>query len=278
MKHVIQCMLLGKAYSRVAEHVATASLQQDEDDTLDAALIQRSRTRRHGRPLMGSQGTGGEGVVGPDSQLEEASVLRQRSRTRQRAGRDALSYDLNGEHGGISPVISLNAEDHQCNLTGFSPLHAAIAIGLDDMVEWLLDLPDGAPGLLPWPEESRKFLRAKLSAVTGPVQDDELADMSIPRSLTPLQLAVFLGHKMVVSRILRRQMSKLWQWGPQSENHLFLDEIDSAAKGAHQVMDLVCRLDATLPTKSMLLDDFMGGFLFSLFEQKWRTTGIVSYS
>ena len=141
------------------------------------------------------------------------------------------------------------------------------------MVEFLLDLPEGESGLLPWPEGARGLLRSQLSAVTGPVRDEELADTSIPRSLTPLQLAVFLGHRMVVTRILRRQMTTLWQWGPQSENHLFLDEIDSAAIGAHQVMDLVCRLDATQSTKSMLLDDFMGGFLFSLYEQKWQTIG-----
>lgn len=40
-----------------------------------------------------------------------------------------------------------------------------------------------------------------------------------------------------------------------------------------QVMDLVCRLDAKLSTKDMLLPHFMADFLFKLFDQKWRATG-----
>ena len=41
----------------------------------------------------------------------------------------------------------------------------------------------------------------------------------------------------------------------------------------HQVMALVCRLDANQASKEMLLESFMGDFLFRLFLQKWRSTG-----
>ena len=37
-----------------------------------------------------------------------------------------------------------------------------------------------------------------------------------------------------------------------------------------QVMDLVCRLDTRQEAKEMLLDDFMGGFLYKLVVQKWQ--------
>jgi hypothetical protein len=136
------------------------------------------------------------------------------------------------------PLVGLDSYEP---FTGFSPLHAVIAIGLDDMVEFLLDLPEGDKSLdgdvlLPWPAGSRQVLRARLDLKTPALNGEVVADPSIPRGLTALQLATFLWHKAVVTRILKRHMQRLWKWGPQSENHLFLDEIDSAEDGSTQVM------------------------------------------
>eukprot|EP00966_Prymnesium_polylepis_P046875 1086269-Prymnesium_polylepis.1 len=60
-------------------------------------------------------------------------------------------------------------------------------------------------------------------------------------------------------------MLPLWAWGPETCDHLFLDEIDSVFKGGNQVMELVSRLDARESTKEMLLDDFVDGFIHKLF-------------
>ena len=110
------------------------------------------------------------------------------------------------------------------------------------MVEFLLDLPEGdldrnGRPIDPWPAGARQKLRARLDLRTTEVSSasHDVAG-GIPRGLTPLQLATFLGHKAVVTRILRRHMLPLWKWGPQSEKHLFLGEIDSAAEGANQVV------------------------------------------
>ena len=110
------------------------------------------------------------------------------------------------------PFVALDSFDL---MTGFTPIHAVIAIGLDDMVEFLLDLPDDVPGLIPWSESARRQLRSPIAIQTAVLleRQTQQVSVSIPRGLTPLQLAVHLGHKAVVMRLLRRQMSPLWQWG-----------------------------------------------------------------
>ena len=61
---------------------------------------------------------------------------------------------------------------------------------------------------------------------------------------------------------------------------LALHGIDSASsRGASDVMELIVRDDAQRRTTEMLLDSFMNGFLFSLYEQmKWRLFGRKLYT
>eukprot|EP00326_Haptolina_ericina_P000945 CAMPEP_0181216254 /NCGR_PEP_ID=MMETSP1096-20121128/26481_1 /TAXON_ID=156174 ORGANISM="Chrysochromulina ericina, Strain CCMP281" /NCGR_SAMPLE_ID=MMETSP1096 /ASSEMBLY_ACC=CAM_ASM_000453 /LENGTH=673 /DNA_ID=CAMNT_0023308229 /DNA_START=18 /DNA_END=2040 /DNA_ORIENTATION=- len=95
----------------------------------------------------------------------------------------------------------------------------------------------------------------------------------MPQGLTPLQLATYLGFKTQVRKLLKRHMRPLWKWGPETCNHLFLDELDSVGAGGTQLMELICCLDARIETQELLLSDFVNGALFNLFLVKWKRTG-----
>jgi len=175
------------------------------------------------------------------------------------------SPELNDDDDDSAPIITLNDPHNQCKLTGFSPIHSAIALGQPGMVTFLLDLPE-VDGMLEWPGGSSFSLRADLHLKTG--ESPLLTDL--PAHLSPLQLAVFYGRKPSTALLLKRHMANLWTWGPLTCDHLFLDEIDSVFPGGNQVMELVSRLDARQETKEMLLDEFVDGFIYKLFATKWE--------
>ena len=52
--------------------------------------------------------------------------------------------------------------------------------------------------------------------------------------------------------VLKRHQNKQWTWGPASETHIYLDEIDSAGHGANDVMEIVARLDRRIPRSRLL--------------------------
>ena len=164
-----------------------------------------------------------------------------------------------------APIITLNDPHNQCKLTGFSPIHSAIALGQPGMVTFLLDLPD-VDGMLEWPGGTSYAFRADLRLKTG--ESPTLTDL--PAHLSPLQLAVFYGRKPSTALLLKKHMLPLWKWGPETCDHLFLDEIDSVFPGGNQVMELVARLDARDGTKEMLLDNFVDGFIYKLYQIKWN--------
>jgi hypothetical protein len=64
----------------------------------------------------------------------------------------------------------------------------------------------------------------------------------------------------------------MWRWGPESAHRISLVDIDSAATSIRHssLMELVCDREATKECTAILLDDFMNGFLFKLFQQKWE--------
>ena len=47
---------------------------------------------------------------------------------------------------------------------------------------------------------------------------------------------------------------------------------------AHDVLEVIGRLDALRTTRLMLLDDFLNGFLHMLFVDKWRRVGRTAHS
>ena len=70
----------------------------------------------------------------------------------------------------------------------------------------------------------------------------------------------------------------LWRWGVVTSYLLDLDEVDSIGAYGNDIMELVTDVRARRGARIMLLDDFMQGFLHSLFEQKWRAFGRYMYA
>ncbi len=179
--------------------------------------------------------------------------------------------------------LSLNKEDQACVITGHLPLHAVTANSMYEMYKFLVDK-------LPEHPDVPKEMHAKSDARTLD-------------NLTPMQLAMQMGHKNMVKQIMRRQTRVLWKWGPVTQYEVDLECVDSAGKGGNDLMELgellpapICpvhrvlrstttlrnrcysslacaiavgHLDATKNTIDMLLDAFIDGMLYKLFEQKW---------
>jgi hypothetical protein len=160
------------------------------------------------------------------------------------------------EHAAMKGVLDVNDTRQACKLTGFLPIHVAVANSLTGMVNFLLDLPG-----LPIEFDDMRARQESLSTC---------GKLSAYSLLNPLQVACKLGDKKLVQYILRTQSKQQWVWGPVSEYHLNLYGIDSIGDTGNDVMELVTRLDATESTKEMLLDEFMDGLLHKLFTQKYH--------
>jgi len=81
--------------------------------------------------------------------------------------------------------------------------------------------------------------------------------------------------------VLRRHTNPLWAWGPATEFRITLDEIDSRNAGGANgipVMFLLGKYKASKQTQELLLDDYMDGFLFQLFREKWKKLRFVHYT
>ena len=165
----------------------------------------------------------------------------------------------------VRGAIDMNATEHFCVKSGFSPMHAAVCNGFASMYDFLVDLPE--LGL-------NETLRGdeKLKSGIGDVPECLARYGS---RLTPLQLACQLGHHGVFEHILRRPTysSILWKWGPVTQFQINLSGIDSASMQGGEVLELIGRFDAKIGTQEMLLDDFMEGMMHHLFEEKWERFG-----
>lgn len=76
-------------------------------------------------------------------------------------------------------------------------------------------------------------------------------------SLSPVQLAAYLGDHRIFQHLMRKRSSVLWVWGPVTSYQVSLAGIDSQGKGDNDVMDLVARRDANDKAREMLGDEFM---------------------
>ena len=152
-------------------------------------------------------------------------------------------------------LTSLN--DNCGKIVGFYPLHAVAANGLRGMYDFLTKgLPEG--------------LRADKDIITEP---GRLIHLSLD-DMSPLQLTCRIGLRYMHQHIMRTELVRtLWVWGPVTQYQISLRGIDSSGDGACDVMEVLCREDAADVTREFILDEFMCGFLFQLYEQKWRKFG-----
>ena len=154
-------------------------------------------------------------------------------------------------------LVSLNDREDGCRLSGFLPLHATVASSQEEMFDWLTSN---------LPREWRASTD-QVSKVGHLRETHELA------SLTPLQLSASFGDRSMVRHLLRRQCEVMWVWGPVTQYALSLEGVDSAGRGSGDVMELIVRIGARRRTTEMLLDSFMNGFIYTLYQQKWRRFG-----
>ena len=163
----------------------------------------------------------------------------------------ALEYALGEPR--VRALIDL--QGHACPISGYLPIHAAVANGRVAMYRLLV-----AHGADPRAKTRQPPAAAAADASSG------TAELEV----TPLQLACRLGDQRTVERILDTRKQVEWKWGPVTSFQLPLDEIDSSGQPGNDLLELITRADAGKTTKAMLLDDFMGGIMWKLFRQKWE--------
>ena len=178
-----------------------------------------------------------------------------------------------------------------CARTGFLPIHIAVAQESVDMFDFWLGhsgpqgvSSDSQPTEPPeGPTPTRKLVESGEPYLPEVAiqQGNEMTRLGrlagYNRGMTPLQLAARLGKQDMFRAILKRSMQQQWRWGPVAQFKVYLADIDSASKGAGNVMESVCSLDARPTTRKMLTESFMSGFIFELFEQKFRKFAVAMY-
>ncbi len=146
----------------------------------------------------------------------------------------------------------INLQAHPCPFSGYYPIHVAVANGRQRVFDLLV--ANGAD------------VRLRTKKVTEASQE-----------LTALQLACKLGSHVMTEHILKDRMQVQWRWGPVVSYKLPLEEIDTNsledAFAGCDLMELMLAPEALPASQQMLLDKFMSGFLWELFQQKWRRFG-----
>ena len=89
---------------------------------------------------------------------------------------------------------------------------------------------------------------------------------------SPLLIAARMGHTKAVQACLLYDRLQKWSWGPLACFNLEIRPmVDSHVTCARTtLLEVLVRPDASTKTKAMLLDSFMTGTLFRLFEIKWH--------
>jgi len=202
--------------------------------------------------------------------------------------------------GPLDGIITLHGTNNMCKLTGFLPIHVAIANGLTGMYEFLTNLPNVDEMYRSWAEKTQhqnqshpklafrpsgaEFRRAsehELYATESAIAPLKMSEklMLTGRStyykrkfqgLRALQLCAVLGDKRMLQYCLRHKSEMEWKWGPVTQYRLDLDGVDSQGDSGGDVMEIIGQIDAPKATQEMLLDNFMHGFLYLLFVEKWN--------
>ena len=128
-----------------------------------------------------------------------------------------------------------------CPVSGMLPIHAATTSGQKAMFTLLVDR---------WGADEFALTLA---------------------GMTPLKLAAKFGFRTMFRFVLRRTAVINYSWGPVTSYMLPLDGVDTVGNHgvAASVMELVTAEDASEQTQKLLLDSFMNGFIFELFQSKW---------
>jgi len=159
-------------------------------------------------------------------------------------------------------LVSLNRREHSCSISGFLPLHAVVACGTPSQLEMYDFLTSELP----------THRRASTSERTSHTRDFGYTN------LMPIQLAAALGHQGMVRHALRKQSEVMWEWGPVSQFALDLAGIDSSGSGGGDLMELVVAAGAKQGCREMILDSFLNGFLYTLYQEKWKLYGRKLFS
>lgn len=149
-------------------------------------------------------------------------------------------------------LVSLNERADACVITGFLPVHVVIAQGSTGMYDYLT-------------QTLEEDVRADSSQITSVGRLTSLGYSG----LTPLGLAALLGNHATLTHLMRHKSNVLWKWGPVTQYSIPLEGIDSSGAGGGDIMELIARVGASKPTRELLLDEFMQGFIFNLYQQKW---------
>jgi len=169
-----------------------------------------------------------------------------------------MLLSLSARSSKLAGVLSLNDAQHACPISGFLPLHCVVANGHCAMYDFLVELPGMADDLR----------ASETSPCTAAGQHPHM---------TPLQLACQMGNHEMLRHILGRRSELVYRWGHVAQYKMGLDGIDSTGSSGSDVMELIGRLDASKRTREMLLDSFLQGFLFALFQSKWRRFGRTAH-
>ena len=167
-----------------------------------------------------------------------------------------------------------------CELTGFLPIHAVVALGSTAMIDRMLVLE---PSLRTNRDESNNGRRVhEVAQEPDAVSPRNLGvrTVKLPNWLhgvprpghSPLQLAVKFGRQDMFKHLLRKQTRLRWSWGLLREYEIDLSGVDELGS-SNDVLTLVSSNTALESTRELITDDCMQGFLFRLFEDKWRHFG-----
>ena len=168
-------------------------------------------------------------------------------------------------------LINFDDPRHACKLTGFLPLHVAVANGLCDMCAHTSAphrvgtvrcrhppaLPDMTDRGVSRVHSGRYDF---LTSLDGLPRAEQVAlyrvranQFSMARRgsarpefchLTPLQLATKLGDHRMFSHAMRKDAYIEWRWGPVTSYVIKLEPIDSSGSSGSDVMELIGRPDA----------------------------------
>lgn len=121
---------------------------------------------------------------------------------------------------GAEAPIRLTDTKYACPITGFMPIHCAVANGQLQMYDFLT----GANHHLAKKLDEIRIPCHLLALVTQRTVHGLRERWSM---LTPLQLAAKLGDKRMTRHILRKRLALNWKWGPLSSYRINLAEVDS---------------------------------------------------
>ena len=156
-------------------------------------------------------------------------------------------------------LVSLGSARDACALTGFLPLHAAVAAGRIDLFDFLTsELPEAEQADPQAAIAERRVPERRLSRLMRQQSRSPRPPIAqLLHGLTPLQLAAALGDHSMFRHLLRRSASVRWSWGGIAGHAIDLTPIDSAGGTGREVMALVGGVDASPRTTELLRDDHL---------------------